>query len=249
MYYQIGGGAFFAKSFGTFPRHTYMTAALTLYRTSIGKKVVMALTGLILIGFVILHMWGNLHIFEGREKFNEYAVFLRTVGGPVLGNEQALWLVRIVLLGSVVLHILAAYQLTRIDLASRPVRYARHRTVQQTFSSRTMRWGGLIILFFVIYHILHFTLGTVHPNFHPGDVYSNVVIGFQNWLVSGFYIAAMVMLGLHLYHGTWSMFQTLGLNSAKYNRLFQGLAALIALAVAGGNILVPLVVLAGIVRL
>jgi succinate dehydrogenase / fumarate reductase cytochrome b subunit len=226
-----------------------MTAALTLYRSTIGKKVVMALSGLVLIGFVILHMWGNLHIFEGPEKFNEYAVFLRTVGAPLLGHEQALWLVRIVLLGSVVLHTVAAYQLTRLDLASRPVRYARHRTVQQTFSSRTMRWGGLIILLFVIYHILHFTLGTAHPNFRHGDVYSNVVVGFQNWLVSGFYIAAMVLLGLHLYHGTWSMFQTLGLNSAKSNRLWQAVAAVVALAVAGGNILVPLAVLAGFVRL
>ena len=225
-----------------------MAAAVTFYRSSIGKKVVMALTGLIMIGFVIAHMVGNLHTFEGAAQLNNYAVFLRTVGGPVLSYEQALWLERIVLLAAFVLHIVAAYQLTHQDLASRPVSYARHKIVQATFASRTMRWGGVFILLFVIYHLLDFTFGTVHPNFRPGDVYANVVGGFQNPLVSAFYIVAMIVLGLHLYHGTWSVFQTLGINSAKYNPFFRWLSIIVAVVVAGGMISVPLAVLVGLVR-
>jgi succinate dehydrogenase / fumarate reductase cytochrome b subunit len=224
-----------------------MVTALTFYRTSIGKKVVMALTGVILVGFVIVHMLGNLKVFQGPDKINEYGIFLREVGAPVLSHEQGLWLVRIVLLASVVLHIVAAYQLTRQDLASRPVRYARHGMVQATYASRTMRWGGVIILLFVIYHLLHFTTGTAHPSFRPGDVYHNLVAGFQVWYVSAFYIAAMVALGLHLYHGTWSMFQTLGLNNSRWNGLWKWVAIIVALAVAGGNILLPVAVLTGLV--
>ncbi len=208
----------------------------------------MAVTGFILVAFVIGHMLGNLHVFEGAERLNTYAVFLRTVGGPVLSREQALWIARIVLLASVVLHIVAAYQLTRRDLAGRPVPYARHRVVQATYASRTMRWGGVIILLFVIYHILDLTTGTVHPDFQPGNVYANVVSGFQVWYVSAFYIAAMVALGFHLYHGTWSMFHTLGINNAKYNRFFRWLSIIVAIVVAAGNISIPLAVLAGVVK-
>lgn len=226
-----------------------MSLALNLYRTTVGKKVVMALTGFILIGFVVLHIWGNLHIFEGREAFNHYALFLREVGAPVFGREQVLWVVRIVLLISVVLHIAAAYQLTRIDLQGRPVRYARYQVTQANMASRTMRWGGVIILLFLIYHLLHFTFGTVHPRFVPGDVYNNVVIGFQNWLVSAFYIASMVAVGFHLYHGTWSMFQTLGFNRQKYNLMFRWIAALLSVAIVASAISVPLAVMAGFISL
>ena len=224
-----------------------MAAALTLYRSTIGKKVVMAVTGLVLIGFVVAHMLGNLKVFQGREKLNAYGVFLRDIGAPMLSHEQGLWLVRIVLLASVVLHIVAAYQLTRIDQRSRPIRYARHRVVKADYASRTMRWGGVIILLFVIYHVLHFTTGTVHSNFQPGEIYGNLVSGFQVWYISAFYILAMVALGFHLYHGTWSMFQTLGLNSYKYNKMLRWLAGIVAVGVSGGNILIPLAVLAGIV--
>ena len=225
-----------------------MTATLMLYRSSIGKKVVMALTGVILVGFVIVHMLGNLKVFQGAEKVNKYGVCLREVGDPVFGHGQVLWIVRIVLLVSVILHIVAAYQLTRISQASRPVAYAQRRPVQASYASRTMRWGGVIILLFVIYHLLHFTTGTLHPGFEEGDVYGNVVAGFRVWYVSAFYIAAMVALGLHLYHGVWSMFQTLGLNNATYTKLWRGVAIVAALAVALGNISVPIAVLIGLVR-
>jgi succinate dehydrogenase / fumarate reductase, cytochrome b subunit len=231
-----------------------MAAALTLYRTTIGKKVVMAVTGLILVGFVVVHMIGNLKIFTGAEHLNAYAGFLRTVGEPIFPRETLLWIARIVLLGSVGLHIAAAYQLTRLDNASRPQRYAVKK-VTTNYASRTMRWGGVIILLFIIYHLLHFTLGQV--GYAPGvfvhgdadhgyETYANVVYGFQNPLVSGFYILAMLALGLHLYHGTWSMFQTLGLNSKKWNGLWRGLAIAVALAVVLGNISIPIAVLAGI---
>lgn len=224
-----------------------MAPALALYRSTIGKKVVMALTGLILVGFVVAHMLGNLKIFTGAEHLNEYGEFLRTVGEPLFPYETLLWIARIVLLVSVVLHIVAATQLTMLDRASRPQRYAFHKKEQATYASLTMRWGGVIILLFVIYHILHFTTGTTHQNFIHGDVYHNVVSGFKVWYVSAFYIAAMVALGFHLYHGVWSMFQTLGLNNSKWNGMWRGLSVATALLVAGGNILIPVAVLAGFI--
>jgi len=231
-----------------------MAAALTLYRTTIGKKVVMAVTGLILVGFVVAHMVGNLKIYTGAEHLNAYAGFLREVGEPIFPRETLLWIARLVLLGSVGLHIGAAYQLTRLDKASRPERYAMKK-VTTNYASRTMRWGGVIITLFIVYHILHFTLGQVgyapgvfqHGDANDGyQTYANVVIGFQNPLVSGFYIVAMVALGLHLYHGTWSMFQTLGLNSKKWNGLWRGVAIAVAIAVVLGNISIPIAVLTGL---
>lgn len=225
-----------------------MVSALTFYRTSIGKKVVMAVTGFILIGYVVVHMVANLKVFQGREALNAYGVFLRTVGGPVFTEEQLLWVARIVLLGAVVLHMVAAYQLTRRSTASRPVPYARTPPVQTNYAARTMRWGGVIIILFVIYHILHFTTGTVHPNFEHGDIYHNVIAGFQVWYVAAFYIAAMLALGLHLYHGVWSMFQTIGWNNARYTRPLHIFAAVVAVAVVIGFISVPIAVLTGLVR-
>lgn len=234
-----------------------MTGILTLYRSSVGKKVVMAITGLILLGFVFFHMIGNLKIFQGPEHINAYAGFLREVGAPIFGYEQLLWIARIVLLTSVVLHIVAAVQLTRLDLAGRPVRYAYKKSVQASYASRTMRWGGVIILLFVIYHILHFTLGVVgYPEGgfrHPDPdgafaVYSNVVNGFKVWPVSLFYILAQIALGFHIYHGAWSMFQTLGLNNRRWNSLLRGFSVVFALAIALGNISIPVAVLAGILE-
>jgi succinate dehydrogenase / fumarate reductase cytochrome b subunit len=223
-----------------------MTAALTLYRSSIGKKAVMAITGLIGIGYLILHMTGNLKIFQGPEHFNEYAEFLRTIGSPVIPERGLLWVIRLVLLAAVALHVTAAYQLTRMDRAGRPVRYAQLRPVQQSFASRTMRWGGVILLLFIVYHLLHFTLGAVHPAFVQGDAYRNVVSGFQIWWVTIFYIAAMLALGLHLYHGFWSMFQTLGLNNVTYTTLLRGLSILVALGISVGFVAVPIAVLFGV---
>jgi succinate dehydrogenase / fumarate reductase cytochrome b subunit len=222
-----------------------------VWSTSIGKKAVMAVTGLILVGFVVGHMLGNLKIYQGEAKFNAYALWLREVGSPALGHEQFLWLARLILLAATGLHIIAAVQLTQMSYAARPVNYTQKKAINATYASRTMRWGGVIITLFVIYHLLHFTFGAV--GFPPGQyhhlsVYRNVVIGFSVWYVSAFYVAAMVALGFHMYHGVWSMFQTIGLNNGAGDRFFRTLAAVSSVAVVLGNISVPTSVLVGLVR-
>lgn len=227
------------------------SAVLALWRTSIGKKAVMAVTGLVLVAFVIAHMLGNLKIFQGEAKFDLYAAWLREVGSPVFGPGQLLWLARLVLLAATLLHIVAAVELTRISRAARPVGYARREPIGSTYASRTMRWGGAIITLFVIYHLLHVTFGAVGfapGQYRPLSVYRNVVIGFSVWYVSAFYVAAVVALGLHMYHGVWSMFQTLGLNSDRSDSLYRALAAVSSLAVVLGNVSVPVAVLTGLVR-
>jgi succinate dehydrogenase cytochrome b subunit len=227
------------------------TLALALWSTSIGKKAVMAITGLILVIYVIGHMAGNLKVYQGEEKFNAYAVWLREIGSPALGHEQFLWLARLVLLAAVVLHITAAVQLTRTSQAARPVPYRRRAYLEAGYAARTMRWGGVILALFVVYHLLHFTFGVVGygpGQFRPLSVYRNVVNGFQVWYVSAFYVAAMVALGLHLYHGLWSTFQTLGVADIRGSGFYRGLAGVVALAVLVGNISVPIAVLAGLIR-
>lgn len=234
-----------------------MTGVMTIYRSTIGKKAVMALTGFILVGFVVVHMIGNLKVYLGSDAINAYAGFLRDVGEPLVPREFLLWVARIVLLGSVGLHIAMAYQLTRMDLDGRPVKYNTKRTLQATYASLTMRWGGVILVLFIIYHILHLTLGQV--GYAPGvyqaenpnngfQTYTNVVNGFKVWPVSLFYILAMGALGMHLYHGAWSMFQTLGLNNTRWNGFWRGVATVIAAAVVIGNISIPIAVLTGIVH-
>jgi succinate dehydrogenase / fumarate reductase, cytochrome b subunit len=226
-----------------------MAAAVTLYRSTIGKKVVMAVSGLILVGFVIAHMFGNLKIYEGPEKFNTYGLFLRSVGAPLFGSEQLLWIARLVLIAAVVLHMLMAWQLVQRNNAGRQTRYAKNKHVQASYASLTMRWGGVIILLFIVWHILDLTLGAVHPNYIHGDVYNNVIVSFSNPIVSGFYIISMLALGLHLYHGVWSMFQSLGLNSRTYSQLLRWVAIIITAAVVIGNISIPVSVLTGILHL
>jgi succinate dehydrogenase / fumarate reductase cytochrome b subunit len=225
-----------------------MVGALTLYHTTIGKKVVMAVTGFILYGYVMVHMLGNLKVFQGPEKLNAYGVFLRTAGGPVFADEQVLWLVRIILLVSLVAHIVAAVQLTRLDWESRPVGYAMRKNQVYGYAAPTMRWGGVGIALFVVYHILHFTTGQAHPSYVHGDIYRNVVVGFQSPIASLVYIAAMIAVGLHLYHGVWSMFQTLGLNNTNNKRLLRGFATLSAVALVVGNVSIPVAVMLGLVR-
>lgn len=222
---------------------------LTLYRTSIGKKAVMAVTGIIMYLYVIAHMLGNLKIFTGATHFNDYAIFLRTVGYPVFNEEMLLWIVRVVLLISVILHIVAAYQLTRQDLAGRPVGYARRQNVASSYAGRTMRWGGVIIGLFIIYHILHLTTGTLLPGRQEYTrAYSNVLLAFRDPLATLIYTVAMVALGLHLNHGVWSFAQTLGWRTRGNDRLWRGLATVSAIVIAGGFISVPLAVLTGIVH-
>jgi succinate dehydrogenase / fumarate reductase, cytochrome b subunit len=202
---------------------------------------------LILFGFVFVHMIGNLKIYQGAEHLNAYALFLREVGDPVFSHEQLLWILRFVLLISLGLHLTAAYQLTRMSQRSRPVAYARRRDVQASYASRTMRWGGIIILLFVIYHVLHFTTGTVHHDFRD-NVYVNVVSSFQIWYISLFYILAMLALGLHMYHGLWSMWQSMGLSNKRLNGLIRGGATVFTVITVLGNISIPIAVMTGILR-
>jgi succinate dehydrogenase / fumarate reductase cytochrome b subunit len=231
------------------PRGAWSTnPAVALWGTAVGKKIVMAVTGIILVGFVIAHMLGNLKIFLGEEALNTYAVFLRTMGEPLFPYGVLLWTARIVLLTSVVLHIVAAAELTRINWAARPKGYDTKRSIAATYASLTMRLSGVILAFFVVYHLLHLTAGIVgyQPGeFHHLSVYKNVVAGFSVWYVSLIYILAMAALCLHLDHGVWSMFQTLGLNNARMTPALRALSRVIALAVFAGFILVPVAVLAG----
>jgi succinate dehydrogenase / fumarate reductase, cytochrome b subunit len=184
---------------------------VTAFRhTMIGKKVVMAVTGVVLIGFVIAHMLGNLKIFAGADEIDAYSRFLREVGWPEIGHGQLLWLVRIVLLVCGTLHLTAAVQLTRMSRAARPLGYAAKRDIETTWAARTMRWGGVLLLAFVVFHLLHFTGGLVgfrEGQFTPLAVYQNVVAGFAVWPIAIFYIVAMGALCFHLDHGIWSMLQ------------------------------------------
>lgn len=220
-----------------------MDAREGFVRSSIGRKVVMAATGAILVAFVIAHMIGNLQVYIGPEAMNDYAVWLRQVL-----HGAGLWIARAVLLAAVILHIWAATSLTLSSRRARAVGYREQKWRESTYASRTMRWGGVIILLFVIYHILHMTTGTVHPSFIEGDVYHNFIAGFRVVPVSLFYIFAMLALGLHLKHGVWSMFQTLGVSHPRYIRAAHVLAWIVALVVVVGNISFPLAVLAGIVK-
>jgi succinate dehydrogenase / fumarate reductase cytochrome b subunit len=216
-------------------------------RSVIAQKAVMAVSGLVLFGFVLLHMIGNLKLYEGRQALNDYARFLRTVGTPALPESTLLWVVRLVLLAAVVLHIEAAWSLTRRAQRARPSRYATPTRIHARYASRTMRWGGVIIALFVVYHLLHFTWGTLHPDFIVGDVYHNVVTGFRVWWVAAVYIVAQLALGLHLDHGLWSLCQSLGLNHPRYNRWRDRAAHAFALLITLGNISFPVAVLSGLV--
>ena len=212
-----------------------------LLATTIAKKVLMALTGVILTGFVLVHMTGNLLLYLGPEAINAYGEMLQS-------KPAVVWAARAVLLGSVLLHIWAAATLTLANLSARPVGYRKTAYEASTYASRTMRWGGPLLALFIVYHLLHFTVGSVHPDFVRGDVYHNVVIGFQNPLVAFFYALSMVALSLHLFHGITSMLQTVGLSHPRYNGLRSVIGTAYAAIVTVGNLSFPLSVYFGLVR-
>lgn len=225
-----------------------MTSIFGLFRSTLAKKAVMAITGLVLFGFVLVHMIGNLKMYFGEAVFDHYAEGLRGLGAPFFGPGQLLWVARIVLLACAGLHILSAWLLTRQSWRARPEAYAVKEWVQATYAARTMRWGGVILLAFILYHLAHLTLGWVHPDFVAGKVFQNVVIGFQIWWVACFYIAANLALGLHLYHGLWSLFQTMGWNNPRWNPWRRRFATLFAGLITLGNVSFPVAVLTGLVR-
>jgi succinate dehydrogenase / fumarate reductase cytochrome b subunit len=210
------------------------------YQGAIGKKIVMAATGFVLFGYVLAHLIGNLQIYLGPEQINAYARFLHSM--PPL-----LWTARIVLLACVVLHIVSSVQLWALNRAARPDRYVKTQNVPAGYASRTMLWSGPIIGFFVLFHILHLTTGSVNLPFQELDVYNNLVNGFRLLPVSITYIVAMILLSMHLYHGLWSMFQTLGVSHPRYTPWLKRFAAAFAIFIAVGNISIPVAVLAGLV--
>lgn len=222
-----------------------MRSSTHLYRSSVGKKILMALTGVVLFGFVVVHMVGNLKIYQGQEKFDAYARFLREAGAPVLGHGEALWIARLVLLACVAVHIVAAVQLTLTSLRARGTRYVRSEDLSFSYASRTMRWGGAIVLAFVVYHLLHLTTGTLHPGFDHASAYRNVVTGFAVWPAALAYVLAMGPLCLHLYHGVWSATQTLALRHPAVTRWRRPAAAVAAGAIFVGNVSIPLSVWLG----
>ena len=217
--------------------------AETLLSSTIGRKAVMAITGVILVVFVIGHMLGNLQVYLGPAALDAYGALLRE-----LLHGTGLWIVRAALLLAVGLHIWDAWSLTRAGWKARPVGYRRMQHQASTYASRTMRWSGPILALFVIYHLLHLTVGSAHPSFEEERVYHNVVAGFSVWPASAFYVLAMLALGVHMYHGIWSMTQTVGWSHPRYDRWRRALATSITLAVVAGNISIPVAVLIGLVR-
>jgi succinate dehydrogenase / fumarate reductase cytochrome b subunit len=223
---------------------------VSFYRSTIGKKIIMGVTGLIGVGFVILHMAGNLQVFIGQSKLNDYGAMLH---GPL--NELT-WLLRIVLIVSVILHVTMAVQLTQRSAAARPIGYQKKVPQAATLASRTMKWGGVLLLVFIVFHILHFTTETIDPGGARGsvdvhgnrDVYGNIVASFHIWWVALFYIVAMMALGLHLFHGAWASVRTLGYAKPSPNPLHRKIAAAIAVIVWLGFTLVPVGVIVGLIK-
>ena len=215
-----------------------MNRLFALWETTVGKKVAMAVTGAVMILFLISHMISNVLIFRNPEHLDNYAAWLRSLG-------PALWIARAGLLAAVVIHIIAAYQLTMRARRARPVAYDQHELQVATYASRTMRWGGVLLAVFIVFHLLHFTTGTFHPDFRPGAPGRNVIVGMQVWPVAVFYLVAMLALGLHFSHGIWSALQTLGLNHPAYNRSRRILAWGLAILVAGGFATIPAAAILG----
>jgi succinate dehydrogenase / fumarate reductase cytochrome b subunit len=211
--------------------------------SSVGRKVIMAATGIILFGFVTVHMIGNTQAYMGAVAFNEYAKFLHS-----MLHGDGIWIFRTVLIVAAGFHIWSATSLTLDNLAARPEGYRAQQNVASTWASRTMRWTGVFLAAFIIYHLLHLTTGTVHPNFDHANPYANFVNGFKVPAVAGFYIVAQLCLGLHMWHGVWSFTQTLGLSHPRYDSLRRNFAAGLTILVVGVNITYPIAVLTGFIH-
>jgi succinate dehydrogenase / fumarate reductase cytochrome b subunit len=222
-------------------------AAPPIYRTTIGKKVLMAGSGLVLVLFVISHMLGNLKIWLSGRELDQYSEFLRRIGEPIAPHTWVLWIVRIIVFSAFVVHVYLAIDLSLQSRRARQHRYAHPDHVQANPASVTMRWGGLALALFVVFHLANFTWGWIHPGYKyiRGGVNNNVVGNFNQWWMVVIYVAAMVALCLHLYHGTWSMFQTWGVNNRRWDLVIRRTATVVALVVFLGYISVPLGVLTG----
>jgi succinate dehydrogenase / fumarate reductase cytochrome b subunit len=227
---------------------------LDLYSTAVGKKYVMAITGIGLIGFVVFHMIGNLKMYFGQSDLDHYAEFLKELLYPLAPKGVVLWILRGGLITMLLLHLHAAWSLTRLNRFARAVKYQGPRDYQVAkFASRTMRWTGIIVLAYLVWHLLDFTFGTVNAvgtdgTFVRGEVYENVVRSLDRPVVAAFYVLANVLLGIHLFHGAWSIFQSLGWNNPRFNNWRRGFATGFATIVVVGNVSFPIAVIAGIVK-
>jgi succinate dehydrogenase / fumarate reductase cytochrome b subunit len=210
------------------------------WRSLVGKKVIMAVTGVILLLYIIGHLLGNLQIFEGPERLNAYAAFLKSTG-------ELLWAVRIVLLVSLVLHVIASVQVSLASKRSRPAGYAEKKSIETSYAARTMIWSGPLIFLYVVYHLAMFTFLVTGPGYSPTDVYRNEVQAFQVPAISAFYVVAIIFLGMHLYHGAWSMLHTLGASNPRYRVLRRTIAPIVAIAITVGYIAIPIAVLLGFI--
>jgi len=218
------------------------------WRSAVGKKWIMAVTGIMLLGFVLFHMIGNLKIYLGAVHLDEYAEWLRTIGEPFVPRGVFLWILRVGLILAFFGHIVSAAQLTRMNHRSRPVKYQSPRDyVAADFASRTMRWTGVIVGLFVIFHLMDLTWGTVDPGWARGHVYANVIHSFERVPVAIVYIVANIALAFHIYHGAWSMFQSLGINNPKWNDARRTFALGFALLIGIANVSFPLLVVTGVV--
>ena len=226
---------------------------IDLYSTAVGKKYVMGGTGIALMGFVLFHMIGNLKMYQGAEALDQYAEFLKKLLYPLAPKESVLWILRGGLLTMLLLHLHAAWSLTRLNRGARPVKYQSARDYQvANFASRTMRWTGIIVLAFIVWHLADLTFGVANTvgtdgEFVRADVYDNVVRSFERVPVALFYVLANVLLGIHLFHGAWSIFQSFGWNNPRFNRWRRGFAAGFATVVVVGNVSFPVAVMAGVV--
>lgn len=227
-----------------------MLPAKTPFRSNLWKKTMVALTGLVLFGFLVLHVAGNLKAFQGSEHLNEYAHFLRVAGVPMIPAGGALWATRLILLAAAFVHVRYALQLANASTAARGMPYQHELAMRAGKTSRVMKVTGLVLLGFIVFHILHFTTGTLHPRFVEGDVFANLTYAFKGWwglLFVPMYVGAMGVLGYHLTHGLWSFFQTLGWNHPRYNALREKAAVGVAIALAAAFALVPLATFIGVI--
>lgn len=224
-----------------------MTGVRALWRSTIGKKVVVALTGALMVLWLFVHMLGNLKIFFGPEEFDQYAHWLRTIGTPILKGAWFLWIQRAVLLVALLLHVVAAAQLTYRDLRARPVKYTGRQRLEATVTTRYMRWGGIALGLFIVWHLLNLSGGVAVQGYAAPRAYANIVENFSNWYENVIYIAAMVALGLHIHHGFESATRTLGLHRPARARVIKATGDVLAVAISAGFIVVPVAVMTGLV--
>ncbi len=222
-----------------------------LYRTDLGKKYAMAISGVIGLMFIFFHMVGNLHAFEGAHELNEYGEALRDIGEPLFPRTLILWLfLRLPLILALVVHVHAAWSLTRVNHAARSTDYDAPRNyIAANYASRTMRWTGVIVLLYLAWHLADLTWGLefVNPEFERGDVYGNLVASLQRWPVTILYLVAMGALAFHVWHGAWSLFQSLGVNNQRFNRFRRTFANVFTAIVTVGFISIPIGVQLGII--